>query len=143
MTNKKLLLGLSTILLILSCSIAYGGVSNWPLRGSIDLSSGFGDYRSARFHAGLDLRTGGVPGSPVYAPADGYIWRVKMAYDGYGKGLYVKGTDGYIYVFGHLQRFADQLDRLVKLEQLAKKRYYIELEFPADSIKVKAGELLA
>lgn len=80
---------------------------------------------------------------PVYAPVDGYIWRVKMSYYGYGKGLYVKGDDGGIYVFGHLQRFADSLDRRVKLAQLAQQRYYIELEFPKDSIRVRGGELLA
>jgi len=42
--------------------------------------------RSGRFHVGLDLRTGGRVGARVYAPVDGYIWRVKMAYLGYGKG---------------------------------------------------------
>ena len=143
MTNKKVFPALCALFLILSHSIGYGGSPTWPLKRQIDLSSGYGDYRSARFHAGLDLRTGGVPGAPVHAPVDGYVWRIKMSYDGYGKGLYLKGTDGYIYVFGHLQRFADQLDRRVKLEQTAQTRYYVDLEFPADSIRVKAGELIA
>ncbi|PWB74203.1 hypothetical protein C3F09_04245 [candidate division GN15 bacterium] len=131
------------ILLILVASIGYAAGRTWPLKGLIDLSSAFGDYRTGRFHAGLDLRTGGVPGAQVLSPVDGYVWQVKMSYTGYGKGLYLKGNDGYVYVFGHLQRFAEKLDRRVKLEQMARKRYYVEIEFPADSIRVKAGELIA
>jgi len=131
------------IVLILIYSISYAGSPVWPLKGTIDFSSGFGDYRHSRFHAGLDLRTGGVPGASVFSPVDGYVSRIKMSYDGYGKGLYIKGDDGSLYVFGHLQRFADSLDRRVKMEQLARKRYYVDIEFPADSVRVKAGDLLA
>ena len=130
------------IAIILFCSTVYAGVS-WPLKGDIDLSSGFGDFRQGRFHAGLDLRTGGEIGHPAFAPVDGYIMRVKMSYTGYGKGLYLKGNDSSIYVFGHLSRFADPLDLRVKSSQLAAKRYYVELDFPSDSAKVKKGDLIA
>ncbi len=131
------------VALILMVSIGYAERPPWPLKGTIDLSSSFGDYRQGRLHAGLDLRTGGVPGASVYSPVDGYVSRIKMAYTGYGKGLYLKGDDGFLYVFGHLHRFADTLDRRVKTEQIAQKRYYVDIEFPADSVRVKAGDLLA
>ncbi|MCM2272814.1 MAG: hypothetical protein NDJ18_09715, partial [candidate division Zixibacteria bacterium] len=56
------LAALVTIHLTISATTTYTAPAAWPLKGEIDLSSGFGDYRSGRFHAGLDLRTGGVPG---------------------------------------------------------------------------------
>jgi hypothetical protein len=131
------------VFLIAFCSSGYAGSLPWPLKGSIELSSGFGDFRPGRFHAGLDLRTGGKPGKPVYSPVDGWVLRVKMSYYGYGKGLYVKGDDGHIYVFGHLSAFEPALDRRVKEAQQAAKRYYVELNFPADSIRVRRSQLLA
>jgi len=114
----------------------------WPLREKVDLSSGFGDFRNGRFHAGVDLRTGGTVGKRIFSPVDGYISRVKMSYDGYGKGLYLHGNDNHIYVFGHLLGFAPEIDKPVKLEQTKHKRYYIDKEFPADSIPVTKGQLL-
>ncbi|RME31760.1 MAG: M23 family peptidase, partial [Candidatus Zixiibacteriota bacterium] len=102
---------------------AAAGELVWPLKYRIDLSNGFGEFREGRFHAGLDLRTGGRTGRRVVSPVDGYVWRVKMAYDGYGKGLYVKGDDGYVYVLAHLSRFVPAIERPVKLAQLAARRY--------------------
>lgn len=129
--------------LILFSSIAYAAGPIWPLKIPVDFASGYGDYRKDRFHAGFDLRTGGAIGQPVYAPSDGYISRIKMSYFGYGKGLYMVGSDGRMYVFGHLSGFNPGLDSLVTFAQFAAKRYYVELNFPQDSIPVKQGQLLA
>lgn len=115
----------------------------WPIDGTIDLSSGFGDYRENRFHAGLDLRTGGRTGKPVLAPVDGYVSRLKTSYTGYGRGLYFRGSDGFIYVFGHLSRYFPGLEKRMTDLQLAAKRYAVDATFPEDSIQVKKGELLA
>lgn len=115
----------------------------WPLRGNIDLSNGFGDYRDGRFHTGLDLRTGGVVGLPVYSPVDGYVWRLKLSYVGYGKGLYIKGTDGFVYVFGHLSAFTPAMDTVIKCAQYRAERYSVDLILPADSLPVKKGSVVA
>lgn len=131
------------LLLFSFTTTAYAATPLWPLKRQIDLSSGFGDYRQKRFHAGLDIRTGGRTGDELHSPVDGYVWRIKMSYEGYGKGLYVKGDDGHIYVFGHLSDFSPRIDRVVKQEQVAAKRYYVDLYFPPDSIPVKAGEVIA
>ena len=122
---------------------AFGKDSNWPLKGEIDLSSGFGDYRDGRFHTGLDLRTGGAVRLPVYSPVDGFVWRIKMSYYGYGKGLYVKGKDGYIYVYGHLAAFAPPIDTMVMRAQIAAEKYALDLYPPPDSIPVRKGGLIA
>ena len=141
----KLSTAIATLLItvFLLGSISYAEKAAWPLKGRIDLSSGFGDYRVNRFHAGIDLRTGGKIGKPVYSPVDGYVWRVKMSYYGYGKGLYVKGDDGHFYVFGHLAALNDKIDRTVKEAQNRDRRYYVDLYLPKDSIPVEKGEKIA
>lgn len=115
----------------------------WPLRAKPDLSSGFGEFRQNRFHYGIDLRTGGRTGRRVISPVDGYVWRVKMSYDGYGKGLYVKGDDSNVYVFAHLFQFIPRIDDAVKTAQQNIKRYYLDKYFPKDSIRVSRGEVIA
>jgi hypothetical protein len=115
----------------------------WPLEGTIDLSSGFGDYRPGHFHFGIDLRTGGQVGRKVFAPADGYIWRVRTAYTGYGKALYLQGDDGYLYVFGHLDRFNRHIDDFIRKRHLETRRYYADQHLLKDQIRVKRGDLIA
>ncbi|MFQ6009391.1 MAG: M23 family metallopeptidase, partial [Candidatus Zixiibacteriota bacterium] len=94
------------------------------------MSSGFGDFRQDHFHFGVDLRTGGAIGKRVLSPVDGYVMRVRTSYRGYGKALYIKGDDGYIYVFGHLSNFTTKIDQPLKAAQLAARRYYQDLTFP-------------
>ena len=129
-------------LLIVLLLTSYAAAADWPLKGTPDLSSGFGDYRSRRFHAGLDLRTGGKTGQTLYSPVDGYIWRIRTAYTGYGKAVYVKGTDGNIYVMAHLDGFSPEVSALVEDAQLKAERYYLDLLLPPDSLPVKKGQVL-
>ncbi|MBN1213302.1 MAG: M23 family metallopeptidase [candidate division Zixibacteria bacterium] len=133
----------SLILVIILFSISYASGATWPVKSEIDLSSGFGDLRNNRFHAGIDIRTGGVIGREVFSPADGYVWRIKLSYNGYGKALYIKGDDGFLYVFGHLKDFNDQIDKVVKQRQIADERYYQDLYLPADSLRIIKNSLIA
>jgi len=133
----------SLILVIILFTISYAPGATWPVKSEIDLSSGFGDLRHNRFHAGIDIRTGGVVGQEIFSPADGYVWRIKISYNGYGKALYIKGDDGFLYVFGHLKDFNNEIDKVVKERQIADERYYQDLYFPADSIRVKQNGLIA
>jgi hypothetical protein len=129
--------------LLLLPAATYAQTQPWPLKRTIDLSSGFGDFRPNRFHAGVDLRTGGAVGAEVFSPVNGYIMKVRMSYRGYGKGLYIRGDDRHIYVLGHLDRFADPLETAVRARQFQRERYYVEIDFPKDSIRVKQGQLVA
>ena len=112
--SVKLLKLLLLCLLILTAQSTTA--TNWPIQKKIDLSSGFGDFRANRFHTGIDLRTGGKTGTPITAPVSGYIQRIRTSYTGYGKGLYLKGDDGFIYVFGHLLDFYPEIDTFLKIE---------------------------
>jgi len=116
---------------------------SWPVRGNIDLSSSFCDFRVGHFHGGIDIRTGGVEGREVYSPVDGFIWRIRYSYSGYGKSLYLKDSSGNIYVFGHLSRLADRFERVVKADQYRTKKYAIDQYFGHDSLVIRRGELIA
>ncbi|MDH3891187.1 MAG: M23 family metallopeptidase [candidate division Zixibacteria bacterium] len=135
----------TSLLLIAGLSVIPGltAAEDWPLKRETDLSSGFGDFRDGHFHGGVDLRTGGKIGAEVYSPVDGYVWRVYMSYSGYGKGLYIMGDNGYLYVYGHLSQMTGKIDRPVKEAQMAVQRYRQDIYFPKDSIRVKQGEFLA
>ena len=58
-----------------------------PLDIPIILSGSFGELRSNHFHTGLDIKTQGVVGKRILAPADGYISRIKVSPWGYGNAL--------------------------------------------------------
>ena len=75
-----------------------------PLDITTVLSGTFGELRSNHFHAGLDIKTQGREGLNVYATADGYVSRIKIAHFGYGKAIYITHPNGYTTVYGHLQR---------------------------------------
>ncbi|NMC42980.1 MAG: M23 family metallopeptidase [candidate division Zixibacteria bacterium] len=115
----------------------------WPLKRELQISSGFGDGRPGRFHMGIDLRTGGKIGAPVYAPEDGFIRRISTSYFGYGKGLYLAGKSGRTYVFGHLNDFNKKIGSFVEQRQLASRRYYQDIKPDAADLPVKKGELIA
>ncbi len=138
--SDKLIKSLIIIILILSPLSIFA--TDWPIQRKIDLSSGFGDFRANRFHTGIDIRTGGKVGTQLIAPVSGYIQRIRTSYNGYGKGLYLKGDDGFIYVFGHLHDFQPKIDLLIKAKQRADKRYFQDFELKKDEIRIKKGEFL-
>ena len=51
-----------------------------PLDIPMVLSGSFGELRSNHFHSGLDIKTRQKEGIPIYAPADGYVSRIKVAH---------------------------------------------------------------
>lgn len=114
----------------------------WPLDLPQAVTSSFGEYRSGRFHAGLDLRTGGV-GRKVRAPYGGCVSRVRCSPWGYGKALYLKLDDGNTCVFGHLGDFSPGLRVYVREAQHEKKNYTVDL-YPAPGMfRFEAGEVVA
>ncbi len=138
---------LSVTLLILFTGSAwtddFSGSYNWPLKLKKQFSSGFGDTRPGRFHMGVDVRTGGEEGAKVFAPEDGYIFRIKTSYGGYGKGLYLRGKSGRLYVFGHLQRYNWDIGTYLQERQIASERYYQDLYLDKTEMPVKKGDFIA
>ena len=103
----------------------------------------FADKRPGRYHAGIDLRTGGEEGWRVVAVGDGYVMRAITSYTGYGRALYLKLDDGRVAVYGHLQSFGPEVTRRVRAEQRRTGRYRTSQYFEKDAIRVRKGMIIA
>jgi hypothetical protein len=114
----------------------------WPLDLPQVITSSFGEYRAGRFHAGIDLHTGGI-GIPVRAPADGHVARVGCSPYGYGKALYLEINDGNLVVFGHLNGFAPAVQEYVHKAQHAAKNYTVNLTPEPSAFSVRRGDVVA
>ncbi|PCJ63943.1 MAG: hypothetical protein COA58_15035 [Bacteroidetes bacterium] len=114
-----------------------------PFDSAIYVSGTFCELRGNHFHGGLDIRTGGHEGWPVLASADGYVERIKVSTSGYGRVIYIRHSNGYTTVYGHLQKFKGELANYVKEAQYKQRKFEIELYPKAGSIKVKKGQNFA
>lgn len=114
-----------------------------PLDIPIDLSGSFGELRGNHFHSGLDMKTKGVEGLPVYASADGYISRIKISTFGYGKAIYVTHPNGYTSVYGHLQKANGAIQEYIKKKHYQEKSYEIEMFLYPSELPVKKGDIIA
>lgn len=72
-------------------------------------TSGFGEPRSLRLHAGVDFSTNRETGMPVLAPAGGWISRIAADYGGYGLQLMLTDSLGRRHLFAHLISFRDDI----------------------------------
>ena len=114
-----------------------------PLDGELILSGNFGDVRTNHFHSGLDIKTGGVEGRPVYSVADGHVSRVSVAGGGFGKAVYIEHPNGKTSVYGHLSAFSPEIAKYVKEQQYAKQSFEVDLTIPSALFVVKKGQQVA
>jgi len=114
-----------------------------PLDIPIVLSGTFGELRNDHFHAGLDIKTQKRNGLKVYATADGYVSRIKVALWGYGKVIYITHPNGYTSVYAHLSKFGDGIQEFIKKIQYNKKSYETGNIFPKpNQIPIKKGQII-
>ncbi len=115
----------------------------WPLDINNGYSSSFQEFRSNHFHAGMDLRTFQRTGYPVYAIADGLIYKIRMVKRGSGRSLYLKHDDGNTSIYFHLDRFEKKLEDLLKRVQRLKGRKYFGNYFLEKPLRYQQGQLIA
>lgn len=114
-----------------------------PVKHAVKMSGSFGEIRTNHFHGGIDIKSSkGVDGDPIIAAADGYISRVKDAYGGYGKSLYINHDNGYTTVYAHLTRYTPRIDSLVEAQQMASRSHMIDYYAPTGLYPVKQGEVI-
>jgi hypothetical protein len=141
---------LFTFLLVL-LSTPFFGQKKYPtkdFRNPLDipmvLAGTFGELRSNHFHAGIDIKTQRKEGLNVYAAADGYVSRIKVALWGYGKVIYINHPNGYTSVYAHLSKFGNGIETYVKKIQYKKENYETGNIFPKKGeIQVKKGQVIA
>ncbi len=106
------------------------------------LSGNFCELRGSHFHAGVDVKIGGVVGAPIHAAANGYVSRIKMSTGGYGNALYIQHPNGTTSVYAHLLEYNDEIATYVRKAQYAKESFEIELFPDKGTLAVKQGEVI-
>lgn len=114
-----------------------------PFDFPLSLSGNFGELRSNHFHGGVDFKTQGEVGKPVHCIADGYVSRVLVTPGGYGQALYITHPNGYTSVYGHLQKFAPSVAKVVEEYQYEHETFAVDLKFEPHQINFKSGEIIA
>lgn len=113
------------------------------LLNSYKLSGTFGELRSNHFHSGIDLKTGESIGQPVLAAAAGYVSRVKISANGYGKAIYITHGNNVTTVYAHLSEFASLLLKDTILQnQKTKKSFETELFFDENYLQINEGQII-
>lgn len=114
-----------------------------PLSIPMQLSGNFGELRPNHFHAGFDLKTMQKEGLEVHAVADGYVSRLKISTFGNGKTIYITHPNGYISVYGHLQKATDTIEDFIKKTHYAAQSFEFEVYLKPGELIVKKGQIIA
>jgi len=115
----------------------------WPNNYDGNITATFSEPRSRRFHAGIDVRTFGEIGSNLYAINSGYIHRIKILPNNYGKAVYLKLDDGNIVLYSHLNKFNKNIEILVKqLYQEYQSSFFDHTLDNNQLIKINKGEII-
>lgn len=114
-----------------------------PIGIQPELSAGFGDIRPNHFHMGLDFRTNGVEGIPLFAVAEGYISRIRISSSGYGRVLYINHPNGMTSVYAHCARFSDRILAFIEPAQLQRKENEFDWMLSPGQLPVAKGEQIA
>ncbi len=106
------------------------------------LAGNMGELRPDHFHAGLDIKTDGKEGLPVYASAEGYVSRIKVARKGYGNALYITHPNGYVTVYGHLKSYNATIQNFLKQKQYEQQTFEIDLLPDSTQLRISRGEIV-
>lgn len=114
-----------------------------PFEFPLYLSGNFGELRPNHFHSGIDFKTQGVEGKPVYAVRKGYVYRIVVSPWGYGNVVYMAHPDDSLKtVYAHLQRFTKEMAAYVKAKQYEQESFAVDLSFSPEQFPVEAGGLV-
>lgn len=114
-----------------------------PLGIPLRYSGTYGELRPNHFHAGVDLKTQGREGFPVYAVEDGFLSRIKVDTGSYGKVIYLDHPEiNKSTVYAHLNRFSPKIQNYIKGEQYLHQTYEIQRYLRPTQIPVKKGEII-
>lgn len=114
-----------------------------PLDIPILLSGNFGELRANHFHSGIDIKTQGRTGLPVYAAASGDISRIYVSPFGFGLALYLDHPNGTTTIYGHLLSFRDDIQEYVQHIQYERESFDVDLSVPKGTFRVEKGEQIA
>jgi Peptidase family M23 len=114
-----------------------------PLGIPMQIQSNFGELRSDHWHMGIDLRTNQKENFPVYAAADGFIAKVGIRANSFGRFIIINHPNGLSTLYAHLNNFFPELEKYVTDQQYKQESWAIELNFTKDQFPVNQGEFIA
>jgi hypothetical protein len=114
-----------------------------PLNIPLALAANFGELRPNHFHMGMDFKTNGVEGLPLYAIEKGFVSRIKVSPYGYGKVIYIDHPNGVTSVYAHCSGFKGRIDSLVRAIQNTTQSTEIDVYFSPTDLPIKRGEIIA
>jgi hypothetical protein len=115
----------------------------FPLNIPIQLNGNFGEIRANHFHAGIDIKTNGTTGLPLFSIEEGFVSRISVSPTGYGKALYIEHPSGHTSVYGHLEKFTPEIEKWVKEQQYTLQHFDVNLEPDANLFRFKKGDKVA
>ncbi|HMC98678.1 MAG TPA: M23 family metallopeptidase, partial [Ferruginibacter sp.] len=119
------------------------GYFQWPLHLTPGIAANFGELRPNHYHMGLDIRTDHKQNQQVFAAAEGYIARVKIEPQGFGRSIYINHPNGLTTVYAHLNDFNPELEKYVTDQQYQLKSWRVFLDIPPDLFPVKKDQFIA
>lgn len=114
-----------------------------PVDTAFSIVGNFGECRPNHFHSGIDIRTNGEENHRVMAAADGYVSRIKIEPGGFGNALYITHPNGYTSVYAHLNRFRNDLEKLVRDEQYQTRSWRQDIILKPNQFPVQQSDFIA
>lgn len=115
----------------------------YPLDLPPSTAGSFGELRPNHFHSGLDFKTNNTTGYPIHAAYDGYISRLRVQFGGFGNAIYITHPNGFTTVYGHIERFAPELEKLVKAQQYQQQSFEVDFNLVPFQVMVCQGDVIA
>jgi hypothetical protein len=113
-----------------------------PLNIPLSLSASFGELRADHFHSGIDIKTQGVTGKEVIASDEGYIYLLLVSPTGFGRAIFIRHPSGYSTVYGHLDRYAPEIEEYVKNQQYENKSFSVTIYPKPEVFHVSKGQII-
>ena len=139
---KKPFLALALVIWLASSVSALPRYAS-PVNYDVVLAGNFGEPRPNHFHGGVDVKTGGVEGKPIFSIGGGYISMVTVGMFGFGNAVYVHHPEGYTSIYCHLKKFTPQITALLRKQQYARHAAEGEFHFRPYELPVAEGQLIA
>ena len=120
----------------------YGYFRN-PMGIPMQLSANFGELRPNHWHMGLDIRTQAKENLPVHAAASGYIARIGIRPQSFGRFIIINHPNGLSTLYGHLNDFFPELEKWVETQQYKLESWAVELTPDPALFPVDKGQFIA
>jgi len=114
-----------------------------PMKIKPELAGGFAELRFNHLHSGVDLKTQKRVGVPIYAPADGWVSRIRISSFGFGNALYLGHDNGFTTVYGHLLGYAEPIASIASSMQYKRESFELDTLLAVRRIPVRKGQLIA